>query len=224
MIYWVVSTSWDIKEIRHLIKKLTDGNEFHDTVFPAHCWAWSKVARLFTGRLWEQDAAAGPGCFPLFPTLGLQTSHGSGSASQLGFLASCLRVLQGAPAGSRRTVSGVRCMYSFHSHLLCTFYVLPRFSLVRIYWATTLFSKASVSPVNKTWAQPCPNIESYSPKSPQNWVIESRHNPTLHLLLSGPLTFQHFIHGYPDGIQPGAASEFSRNPVYQWWSWENIEA
>lgn len=72
MIHWVVSTSRDMDEIPHLIKKLTDGNEVPDTVFPAHGWAWSKVAGLCTGLRGEEDAAAGRGCSPLSPSPGLQ--------------------------------------------------------------------------------------------------------------------------------------------------------
>ena len=71
MIYWV-STPRDMDEIPHLIKKLTDGNEVPDTVFPAHCWARSKVAGLCVGFHGEKDAAAGRGCSPLSPSLGLQ--------------------------------------------------------------------------------------------------------------------------------------------------------
>lgn len=76
-----------------------------------------------------------------FPGAGAAHTHGSGSASQLGLPAACLRPLRGALTGSRKTVSGVGGMNSPHSNLLCTFYLLIQFNSVSVCGATTLFGK-----------------------------------------------------------------------------------
>lgn len=112
MLFWAVSLSRDSKEIPHLIKKLTDGNEFYDTI-PSSLpglvhGGWAAPGAAVGGRMPPLDRSA----VLVFPCWGRRDTVAWGLLPSCDFQPPASEFRGGEPPWGK-TVSRVGGMNSF---------------------------------------------------------------------------------------------------------------